>query len=332
MQRDVLLLTDYRGYIPQLLTDMETFDIDEMERRFSNQGWETKIRKYSELDFERENYEDTLVLYASSQAPAYKRYIEDHLEALRTEGAKLVPNFSLFLAHDDKFLQSLLLEGSNIPHPDTKRVGTLGEGKKLLEELEYPVVGKTARGFSSEGVQKVTGESDALKFLKNNLERDYDYQKGNILVRIYRRLRYGQRYSQGVGRVIFQEFVPDIDYDWKILIFGNTAFALKRYTKEGDFRASGSGKFSFEETPPDRVLDLALQTRKELGTPWLSVDIIDTGENSYIGEFQAVHFGMYTYLEADQSYKLSDSGWREEPKPEQPIESIMVDSVLSIVD
>jgi glutathione synthase/RimK-type ligase-like ATP-grasp enzyme len=332
MERDVLLLTDYRGYIPQLLTDRESFDIDKFDNNFTNNGWETKVRKYNELDFEQEDYSDMLVLYASSQAPAYKRYIEDHLEKLRAEGARLVPNFSLFLAHEDKLLQSLLVDGSSIPYPDTNRVGTLEEGKELLQELEYPVVGKPARGFGSEGVKKLTDKSEGLKFLKNNLKKDYNYQKGGMLKRIYRKLRYGQRYSQGVGRVILQEFIPDTDHDWKILIFGETVFALKRYTRKGDFRASGSGKFSFKETPPDRVLDLALRTREALKTPWLSIDIIDTGEQCYIGEFQAVHFGMYTYLEADHSYKPSGNGWRKEPKPEQSIESIMVDTVLSLVN
>jgi glutathione synthase/RimK-type ligase-like ATP-grasp enzyme len=328
MQKEVLMLTDYRGYIPQLLTDRESFDIDELESEFSRRNLKTRVRKYSELNFNQEDYGDTMVIYASSQAPAYKRYIQDHLETLRAAGAELIPNFSLFLAHEDKLLQSLILENSSIPYPDTNRVGTLEEGKELLEELEYPVVGKSARGFSSKGVQKITEKSEGLKFLKQNLKRDYDYQKGNILKRIYRRLRYGRRYSQGVGRVILQEFIPDIDHDWKILIFGKTVFALKRYTKEGDFRASGSGQFSFSETPPDRVLNLALKARKELNTPWLSADIIDTGEKCYIGEFQAVHFGMYTYLEAEHCYIQCDGSWSEEPKPEQSIESIMVDSIL----
>jgi glutathione synthase/RimK-type ligase-like ATP-grasp enzyme len=332
MQRDILILTDYRGYIPQLLTDRESFDINKLDKEFSDRGCDTRVRKYSELNFEGEDYSDTLVLYASSQAPAYKRYIEDHLETLRAVGAQLVPNFSLFLAHEDKLLQSLLAESNSIPYPDTNHVGTLEEGEELLNKLEYPVVGKPARGFASEGVKKITGKSEALRFLNDNLQRDYDYQKGNIIKRIYRQLRYGKRYSQGVGRIIFQEFIPNVDHDWKILIYGETAFALKRYIKEGDFRASGSGKFTFEETPPDQVLDLALRTREELESPWLSIDIIDTGEKCYLVEFQAIHFGMYTYLKANNSYKLSDGKWSEDLKPEQSIESIMVDSVLSMID
>lgn len=332
MTATVLILTDYRGYIPQLLTDRESLDIETLEKELTEHGLETNVKKYTELEFEKEEYSDTIVLYASSQAPAYKRYMEDHLETLRSAGATLVPDFSLFLAHEDKLMQSLLLEGTSLNYPVTHRVGTYEEGCDLLDDIDYPVVAKTARGFASSQVKEITDTDEGESFLKDNLERDYDFQKGNILKQIYRKLRYGERYSKGVGRVIFQEKIADVDHDWKILIFGETAFALKRYTKEGDFRASGSGKFTFEERPPDAVLDCALRAREQLETPWLSVDVISTGKECYIVEFQALHFGMYTYLKADNCYKKQDESWVEEPKSDEPLESLMAESFRAVVD
>lgn len=330
--KSILILTDYRGYIPQLLTDRESLNVDEFKLAFTDYGWDCTVAKYADLDFESEEYEDMDVLYASSQAPAYKRYIEDHLQALRETGANLVPDFSLFLAHEDKMMQSLLLEGTDLTYPSTHTVGTLEEGRELLTDLSYPMVGKTARGFASEQVREITTKEDGEAFLKAHLQQDYDFQKCGPVTQLYRKVRYGERYSQGVGRIVLQEKIEAVDHDWKVLIFGETAFALKRYTKDDDFRASGSGKFTFDEEPPDAVLDCALQTREEFGAPWLSVDVVPTDDSCYVVEFQALHFGMYTYLNAENCYKHSEDGWEKESKPDEPLERLMADSFRRIVE
>lgn len=332
MNATVLIVTDYRGYIPQLLSDTESLDIGEFESALRDYGWNCTVTKYASLDFQADEYDGSYVLYASSQAPAYKRYIEDNLQALRAAGAQLVPDFSLFLAHEDKLMQSLLLEGTDLNYPSTHRVGTFEEGQELMNELPYPVVGKPARGFASDQIKQINNSQEGESFLKEHLKRDYDFQKGGTLKQLYRKVRYGERYSQGVGRVIFQEKLENVDHDWKILVFNETAFALKRYTKEGDFRASGSGKFTFDERPPDRALNCALRAREELETPWLSVDVVPTEERCYVVEFQALHFGMYTYLKADNCYKKRDDSWVEEPKSDEPLERLMAESFRAVIE
>lgn len=43
------------------------------------------------------------------------------------------------------------------------------------------------------------------------------------------------------GYVYFQDFVPDNDFDTRVTVVGDRAFAYTRNVRPGDFRASGSG-------------------------------------------------------------------------------------------
>src|SRR5690606_8893478 len=57
-----------------------------------------------------------------------------------------------------------------------------------------------------------------------------------------------------------QQFVPNLKCDYKALVFMDKVFLLKRGTRKDDFRASGSGIFSFPE-PSVELLNFALQCR-----------------------------------------------------------------------
>ena len=49
------------------------------------------------------------------------------------------------------------------------------------------------------------------------------------------------------GYIYFQEFIPDNDFDIRVIVIGDKAFAIKRMVRENDFRASGSGSILYEK-------------------------------------------------------------------------------------
>src|SRR5690606_1882254 len=58
---------------------------------------------------------------------------------------------------------------------------------------------------------------------------------------------YTRMISNEKGYVYYQDFIPNNDSDIRVIIVDDKAFAIKRMTRENDFRASGSGKIVYEK-------------------------------------------------------------------------------------
>ena len=119
--------------------------------------------------------------------------------------------------------------------------GTLEEISDAYKnkEIALPCVIKASSGSMSKRVWLARNEKDLFKFTKKvNQNRDKAYELKDKL----RELKYNGYKKESIyqSKFIVQPFVPDLKYDWKILIYGNQYYALKRHIKKNDFRASGS--------------------------------------------------------------------------------------------
>jgi len=86
--------------------------------------------------------------------------------------------------------------------------------------------------------------------------------------------------------VLFQKFLPDNNFDTRVTVIGNRAFAFRRFVRKDDFRASGSGNFDMD---PDKIdihcLGIALSISKELNFNTMAYDFIyDENKEPYINE------------------------------------------------
>lgn len=118
-------------------------------------------------------------------------------------------------------------------------------------------------------------------------------------------------------KFIVQPFIPGLKNDWKILVFGNHYYILKRGIRSGDFRASGSGenyKAGIEAEFPEAQFDHLKQIYQKLDVPLLSMDYAFDGEKGYLLEFQAVYFGTATHTFCDHYFIKKENGWIHEPK------------------
>ena len=118
------------------------------------------------------------------------------------------------------------------------------------------------------------------------------------------------RESLSRKKFIVQNLIPKLENDWKVLIYGNKYYVLKRYVRDNDFRASDSGKFVFEEDLPKGFLDYCMHVFKKLGVPNLSIDVGYDGENLFIIELQAIYFGTYTIEESPFCYENTGQDWK----------------------
>ena len=60
-------------------------------------------------------------------------------------------------------------------------------------------------------------------------------------------------------------FIPQNDFDIRVIVTGNKAIAIKRMNRKNDFRASGSGYILYDKNEIDiRCVKIAFEVNKKL--------------------------------------------------------------------
>ena len=308
MKSKIILLLDSMGRYPQKLHETEGLDINKLTNHLNMMGFELYKMTYNDFlsDISNIDCSQYLFLYASSQYEAYKDYMEDILLYIVRNGGKIIPNFHLFKSHENKSYQELYKVQEKISSPNFNIIGTYEEGVEVLSKTKFPIIGKTVNGFGSKGVVQINSIKEGKRFLKKNLFSGIDFNANGLRV-LGRRLKYKKQYPKKWGKLVFQEKINDVNHDWKILVFGDLFFCLKRSVRKNDFRASGSGIFDFNAIPPDNILKFADEIRDRLDTPWASLDIIIQGDDCYLIEYQALHFGLATLINNKFYYKFDNN-------------------------
>ncbi len=124
------------------------------------------------------------------------------------------------------------------------------------------------------------------------------------------------------GYFFVQEFLPGNEFDTRVTIIGNRAFAFRRYNRQNDFRASGSGKLNWDPAAIDlETVRLAFHVAQKLGTQSLAVDALRRGDERLIVEISYTYASWavrdcpgHWVLDGD-SLRGSSGGW---PVPFHP--------------
>jgi glutathione synthase/RimK-type ligase-like ATP-grasp enzyme len=78
-----------------------------------------------------------------------------------------------------------------------------------------------------------------------------------------------------IGYVYFQDFIPNNDYDIRIIVIGEKAFGIKRMVRKNDFRASGSGNIYYEKQHfGDETVGIAFDISKRLKSQCTAFDFV----------------------------------------------------------
>ena len=185
------------------------------------------------------------------------------LFALEHAGFIVYPNFHTAWHFDDKIAQKYLLESLNLPLVKSYHFIEKREAMNWINKTTFPKVFKLKGGAGSSNVQLVRNKSRAVKLTKKAFgsgfkiydgcaslkERYRMYKEGKdtiigVLKSIYRIFK-NPIYSDVMGviknEIYFQDFAPNNDFDIRVIVVGDKAFAIKRLVRKNDFRASGSG-------------------------------------------------------------------------------------------
>lgn len=350
MYNKIIILKDHNGYTFTSLKDdiHKSIKQEQLKSKLLEKGYDVSI--ISLLDIcTNTSFESSYVFYPSNEINGlfYKEYIEDILLDMELKGATLLPRYTLFRAHHNKvFMEKIRASLTDDRLKTIKSVPLYDERdlrknlKKIEYDLKYPVVLKMSSGSGSRGVALVKDcKTLKTRFLQMSAVKYRNYgmkwYSNPMLSKLKTNIkRLGQK---SVGehiypheKMIVQNFIPNLKYDYKVLVFGEKFYILKRLTRKNDFRASGSGQLIFPCIFDDeirKVLDIAQLIFDELKIPMLSVDIAYDGKNCHVIEFQCVSFGPYTLQFSDRYYSKVGNNWKETVG-----ESVLEDEIANAID
>jgi len=230
------------------------------------------------------------------------------LFSLEHANIKVFPDFYSNWHFDDKIGQKYLLEKLNAPLVKSYVFYTQDKARNWIEESTFPKVFKLRGGAGSHNVKLIQSKTQAHKIVRksfgkghsqfNKIEnfkekvKDFGFNKNsflNLFKGIYRFIippELSRVKAREKGYVYFQDFIPNNDFDIRIIVIKNKAFGIKRLNRKNDFRASGSGKIIYEKAEIDkRCIEISFETNKTLKSQCVAFDFVfDESNNPLIVE------------------------------------------------
>lgn len=158
---------------------------------------------------------------------------------------------SFTLAHN-KFLTLLELYRKNVPVPTTYLAATVKGAKKILKEVNYPIIMKIPEGTQGKGVMY----ADSIESARTILDTlDVFKQAFNI-----------------------QEYIESEATDTRVIVAGNKVLAcMKRKGNKEDVRANiHAGGIGIACTVSEDVEELAVRAAKSIKADICAVDVLDS--------------------------------------------------------
>ncbi|HIF9179489.1 TPA: hypothetical protein ACX6QL_000517 [Photobacterium damselae] len=306
MKNKIYLMTLDSGYFGSALNSWEQLNVNEIYEylKCKLDDYEVKVTTISKI-LNQEIEKEDIIIYCSFDINSVDLYIKDIFYFLDKK-CNLVPSYDHLLAFENKGFQEIYRKVHKLDELNSKYII---DSDELPDE--YPYVFKKITGAGSSGVFLIKNKDDKNK-IKNNF---FDVNLKRKIIKFHRFCKlksseyqiYKYRHK-GFHRSVVQEFIPDLICDYKVIIFNDRFYVLKRDVRKNDFRASGSGKFHFEQ-PPVAVLNFAEKIFLKINAPYISLDIAFSKGKCFMIEYQVFNFGPYTVLNSEGFFSKEKEDW-----------------------
>lgn len=256
------------------------------------------------------------------------------LYSLESRGIHCFPDFRTTWHFDDKVGQKYLLEAIGAPLVPSYVFYTKKDALEWIANTCFPKVFKLRGGSGAANVKLVHNAGEARHLVKKAFGKGFpQFDRVGYLKERYRKWHEGKDsligVFKGLGRIIiptefaemhgvekgyayFQDFIPNNDYDIRVVVIGNKAIGEKRYVRKGDFRASGSGQFEYVPLQ-ESILQVAFNTAKLLQTQSVAFDFVFRDNDPLLVEMS---YGFGTHgISHCGGYYTDDLQWHEEKEP-----------------
>jgi glutathione synthase/RimK-type ligase-like ATP-grasp enzyme len=262
---------------------------------------------------------DGLLWHWNHHDPRQQLFARQLIKAAEAMGLAVFPNTATCWHFDDKIAQKYLLEALGAPLVPTYVSYSLDEALEWIDKAVFPKVFKLRRGAGSTNVRLIRSAAEARTVARrafaggfqpvarygNDSARRYRAarRKGDLvgaLKRLPRTLATIRQLNRALGRdvgyVYFQDFIADNQFDTRVTIIGDRAFAYTRNVRPHDFRASGSGDvvYDLDRIHPDCVR-IAFDVARKLGSQSLAFDFVLANGRPMIVEISYCFLAILVY-------------------------------------
>lgn len=230
--------------------------------------------------------------------PREQLMARDLITAVEAMGIKVFPSTSTCWHFDNKIAQKYLLEAIGAPLVPTYVFYDLEEAFCWIDRASFPKVFKLRKGAGSSNVKLVHNAAEARALAERAFSSGFSpvphygrdalkrYRAArrrsdllNVVKRIPQVLVKIQNLKKMMGRekgyVYFQDFIPGNDFDIRVTIVGDRAFAYTRNVRPGDFRASGSGDVVYDTSRINRkCVEIAFDVTRKVGSQSMAFDFV----------------------------------------------------------
>lgn len=292
-------------------------DKETLAKFLENLGYSVELISFE--DAVSSSFSADFFIYTSSEDPdlLFKSFIEDVVLTIEKSGFCVLPAFKHLRMHENKSYFEMSRGKTGIDAIDRLQSLCFGTFEDLMSSevdlLGYPVIVKAAHGSASKGV--------ALAKNRTELERWARFFSLSFTpAGIYRRMkdhikrlmidREWKTTSLYRKKFVVQEFIPDLDGDFKVIVMGRRYFVLRRRPRPGDFRASGSGIIEHPVNVEEGLLNVAYDLFEHYGEACASFDIAKAQTTYILIEAQFVRFGTYALEMTEYYFERDTGGWR----------------------
>jgi len=340
----IVLLTGYDRFFGQTRKPWVSMNVDRMLPILRQNGYEVEEYEFHQIANRQVEIRNAVVLYTFSQRANLRRYIQDVVRFLDEGSNLLLPSYDLLRCHENKGYQELFRPKVGLERPRGYYFSSKREIRSY--DLRYPLVLKAIEGSNAKGVSLVHNDAELKQKIRSWEPGTGIWTRLGFFRRKYlRRKKYYAEYPDYNNRIdysqyrdyitpetgfILQEYVSELDHDYRISVFGDRYYVVKRMTRENDFRASGAKRFIVDFQIDPEMLDFAKEVYSRFKTPWLSIDIAQKNGQFYIFEYQALHFGINAIVKNRGFYRSENGDWQFIPGI-HPIEEEIADGLIKFL-
>ena len=328
----IILLTGNNNFFGQTRKAWVSMDANKLQNMIREQGFDVEKYSFHEILNQNRDIRNSIIFYTFSQKINRRDYIKDVVHFLDNGSNLIIPPYDLLLCHENKGFQELFKKRINFPSLSSCYFSSIEEISDY--PIRFPIVLKTVDTSNGKGVFLIKSQNDLVKVVQK-------LGKQNVLTRLdlvrrkyFRRKKSYKHYPDYSNRkdyyqyknyilkeknFILQEFLPNLTFDYRVLILYDKYYVMRRNTKKNDFRASGAKIQEFEIEFDHSLLNYAREVYNKFNTPFLSLDIGFHQNKYYLFEFQALHFGLNVFVKSIGFYTQDNNNWnfnRNENRPE----------------
>ena len=264
-------------------------------------------------------------------------------------GLSVFPDFNDCWHFDDKVSQTYLLQSINAPIPKSYMFYTEQALESYISNSpSFPVIAKLRNGSGSHNVKMLQSKADLLQYSKTMFSSGFSsspsllYKASSnilssdslkkVLIRAKRIPEFlrtrasAQNFANEKGYIYLQEFIPNENFDLKVVVVGDKLSFIGRNIRKGEFRASGGGDLFFDSSLISKnIIESAFNTSDSLGFKCMGYDYV-VNKNNGKGIIIEMSYGFsHQALIQAGGYFNREGRWFDEPlnAPKELLKNIL---------